>query len=83
VHAPKNFKHMNANNTQLPAQNLLTDKEFRSFVQFQSNYANSVKGGHLPYYYSQKQKNRLVTDVNFLTSQELQHVVYDTFISKN
>jgi hypothetical protein len=74
---------MSSHHSQITAQNLLLDKQFISFVQFQSNYANSVKGGHLPYYYTQDHRHRLVANVNLLGAKEMQNLVYETFVSKN
>ncbi len=75
---------MNSNNkTQNSISNLLNDQQFQLYVQFQSNYAIGIKGGHVPAYFSAKQKTRLVTDINFLMKQELQQVVSDVYISKN
>lgn len=75
---------MNSNNkTQNSTSNLLHDEQFQLYVQFQSNYAIGIKGGHVPTYFSTKQKTRLVTDINFLTQQELQLVVSEVYVSKN
>jgi hypothetical protein len=75
---------MNSNNkTQNSTSNLLQDEQFQLYVQFQSNYAIGIKGGHVPTYFSTKQKTRLVNDINFLTQQELQQVVSEVYLSKN
>jgi hypothetical protein len=75
---------MNSNNkTQNSTSNLLQDEQFQLYVQFQSNYAIGIKGGHFPTYFSTKQKTRLVNDINFLTQQELQQVVSEVYLSKN
>lgn len=71
------------NTTSLSALNLLNDKQFNSFIQFQANYGNSIRGGHLPNYFSDKQRQRLITEVNLLTEPELRELVQTVYQSKN
>lgn len=69
----------------LPADtgNLLNSKQFRSYVSFQANYASSVKGGHLPYYLNTLQRQRLVSEINLLTSEEQVLLVQSQYRSHN
>ncbi|MDI9342277.1 MAG: hypothetical protein QM534_17020 [Sediminibacterium sp.] len=65
------------------SDNLLTNKQFRSYVSFQATYANSIKGGHLPYFLNSQQRERLVAEVNLLTSEERSVLVQSHYHSRN
>ncbi|MGZ3901157.1 MAG: hypothetical protein ACXVNM_08510 [Bacteroidia bacterium] len=64
-------------------KNLLKDTEFKSIIKFESDYAGTIKGGHLPTYYSKNQQSRLVNSVNLLTPLEQVQLVHSIFTSKN
>lgn len=64
-------------------KNLLTDKEFKSIIRFEADYAALLKGGHQPGYYSGKQQARLVNEVNLLTPLETVQFVKSLFTGKN
>ena len=63
--------------------NLLNDKEYKSILQFEADYAGIVKGGHNPYYFTKEKQTRLVSEINLLSSKEQKEIVYNIFISKN
>jgi hypothetical protein len=65
------------------SKNLLKDTEFQSLIKFESDYATTIKGGHLPTYYTKQQQLRLVNEVNFLTPLEKVQFVQGIFTSKN
>lgn len=44
--------------------------QFLLRLQFEAEYANTVRGGHLPSYLDQQKRLHLVNDVNLLTSDE-------------
>lgn len=64
-------------------KNLLTDIEFKSLIKFESYYACTIKGGHLPTYYTKTQQVRLVNPINFLSTPEKVQFVQGIFTSKN
>jgi hypothetical protein len=70
-------------NTQASNINLLGNKEFRSYLQFESEYSAVVKGGHFPYYYNEQKAERLVSDVNLLTSLEQAELINQYLTGKN
>jgi hypothetical protein len=63
--------------------NLLSSEEFRTTLQFEADHAIEVRGGHLPYYISEKTRRRLVDPINLLSEDEKQEVIYRIFTSKN
>lgn len=63
--------------------NLLNNPDFLSLLRFEADYANTVKGGNLPYYYSKEKRVRLTNPVNFLSSSEQKEIIYSFFISLN
>jgi len=64
-------------------KNLLLNEDFKSTLQFEVDYASRVKGGHFPYYFQPEKQQRLVNNVNLLSSEEQKELVYNLFISKN
>jgi hypothetical protein len=70
-------------NIKAESQNLLNNAEFKDLLNFESEYANAVKGGHFPNYYGEEKQRRLVNEVNLLSSQEQTDLVYNFFIGKN
>ncbi len=70
-------------NTDTSKGNLFRDPEFKSLIKFESEYAGIIKGGHLPLYYSETHRARVVTNVNLLTSLEQVELVQTIFTSKN
>jgi hypothetical protein len=70
-------------NTQSSNINLLGNKEFRSYLQFETEYSAVVKGGHFPYHYNQQKVERLVNDVNLLASSEQAELINQYFTGKN
>ncbi|MCE3228369.1 MAG: hypothetical protein K0S32_2920 [Bacteroidetes bacterium] len=70
-------------NINVLTKNLLNDKDFKSSIRFEIEYAGAVKGGHLPYYFTTGKKVRLVNDINILSSQEQQELIYNIFTGKN
>ena len=71
------------NNTQSTLKNLLSDINFIDSLKFEANYAQKVKGGHLPHYIGIEKIIRLVSPVNLLLSNEIQNIVKSNYISKN
>ncbi len=74
---------MKNNNTKTTTKNLLIDTNYIDSLKFEADYAQKVKGGHLPYYISIEKIERLVSPINFLSSNEKQNLVKSNFISKN
>ncbi len=74
---------MKNNNTQTSTKNLLTDNNFIDIIKFEADYAQKVKGGHLPYYIGVEKITRLVSPINYLSSNEKQNLVKSNYISKN
>ena len=70
-------------NTKSKEENLLYSDEFKSTLQFEVDYAAIVKGGHFPFYSPNEKKQRLVNEINLLSSKEQKEIVYNLFISKN
>jgi len=64
-------------------KNLLFNDNFKSTLQFEVDYAAIVKGGHFPSYFQIEKKQRLVSQVNLLSSEEKKELVFNLFISKN
>jgi hypothetical protein len=44
--------------------------EFLSILQFEVEYANTVRGGHLPMYLDVQKRERLVNNINLLKTYE-------------
>lgn len=63
--------------------NLLNDSAYKAKLVLETTYATALKGGHTPFYLQPEQKNRLVSEVNLLSSFETQDLVYAIFTSKN
>jgi hypothetical protein len=63
--------------------NLLNSTQFKQALKFEAHYANTVKGGHLPNYINTKQRERIVSTVNILTSEENTALISNLFIGKN
>lgn len=63
--------------------NLLNDQDFKDLLNFETYYASAVKGGHFPYYYGEEKQSRLVSEVNFLSSEEQTDLALKYFIGKN
>jgi hypothetical protein len=74
---------MENNNINILNRNLLNDNEFKTSLRFETEYASAIKGGHLPYYFGEEKKLRLITDVNFLSQKEKQELICNIFTSKN
>jgi hypothetical protein len=70
-------------NAQSLNKNLLDDFEFKALIKFETEYAAIIKGGHLPTYYTSRKQNRLVSDVNLLSTLEKVQLVKGIFTSKN
>ena len=71
------------NNIQTQNKNLLIDTSFIESLKFEADYAQKVKGGHLPYYIGAEKAIRLVSPINILSSNEKQQLVKNNYISKN
>jgi hypothetical protein len=73
------------NNTpiQHTEHNLLHSLNFITALKFEAEYANTIKGGHLPDYIGIKKRERLVSAVNILTSAETSDIANHLFIGKN
>jgi hypothetical protein len=63
--------------------NLLNSTQFKQALKFEAQYANSIKGGHLPNFINIKQRERIVNTINILTSEENTSLISDIFIGKN
>jgi len=63
--------------------NLLNDKEFKAQLEFEASYASVVKGGHFPYYFTENKIERVVSDINILSSKEQKELSFNLFTSKN
>jgi len=74
---------MKNNNTKITTKNLLNDNNFIDIIKFEADYAQKVKGGHLPYYINIEKIARLVNPINFLSGSEKQNLVKSNYISKN
>jgi len=60
----KNYKIL------LSKLNRTASPQFVSRLQFEAEYANTVRGGHLPSYLDQQKRLHLVKNANLLTSDE-------------
>ena len=74
---------MKNNNTQTQNNNLLIDANFIDSLKFEADYAQKVKGGHLPYYIGVEKAIRLVSHINLLSNNEKQQLVQNNYIGKN
>lgn len=63
--------------------NLLNTPSFLSALKFEADYANTVKGGHLPQYINEQKRKRLASNVNLLDSSESLDLITNLFIGKN
>ncbi len=70
-------------NIKSQTKNLLNSRAFLFDLKFEAKYASTAKGGHFPVYFSDEKQNRLVTDVNLLSSKEQKEIAYNLLISKN
>lgn len=57
--------------------------EFISILQFEVEYANTVRGGHLPMYLDQQKRQRLVSDINLLKTYEKRALIAPRAIIEN
>lgn len=73
----------NKTSIQNTTYNLLQSAQFITALKFEAEYANTVKGGHLPEYIGIKKRERLVSSVNLLTSAETIDLVHHLFTGKN
>lgn len=74
---------MKNNNIQTQNKNLLIDIDFIDSLKFEADYAQKVKGGHLPYYIGVEKAIRLVSPLNLLSNNEKQQLVKNNYIGKN
>lgn len=65
----KNYK------TLISIENGVASPEFISQLQFEVEYANTVRGGHLPLYFDRQKRSRIVNDVNLLKTHELRSLI--------
>jgi hypothetical protein len=70
-------------NIEIQNKNLLNSRNFLSQLKFEANYATIVKGGHFPYYFEDEKQNRLVSDVNLLTSSEQKEIASNLLTGQN
>jgi hypothetical protein len=69
--------------TALTNINLLADKTFASFIQLQSRYGIAQRGGTALFTNNETHATRVISNVNILSSQEVNVIVFENFISKN
>jgi len=78
------IKKMKKNlNIEIQNKNLLNNKGFLSQLKFEADYAGLVKGGHYPYYFPEEKQNRLINDVNLLSSKEQKEIAVNLLTNKN
>jgi hypothetical protein len=71
------------NNNITNQTNLLNDINFIDTIKFEAEYAQKVKGGHLPYYIGAEKATRLVSQINILSQNEKLQLVKSVFVSRN
>lgn len=69
--------------TEINNKNLLNDEDFKTFLQFECEYASVLRGGTYPAFSPSVKVERLVQDFNLLTPGELEETIYQFFISSN
>ena len=63
--------------------NLIHSKEFISVLQFEANYGLAYKGGSLPIEFNDIKTKRLVSNINLLTTNEKENLIYSIYNSNN
>jgi hypothetical protein len=74
---------MQNSKTEINNKNLLKDQDFKTFLQFESEYASALRGGASASFSTPEKAQRLIKDVNILTPRELEETIYQFFISSN
>lgn len=64
-------------------KDLLGNENYKELLNIEAAYAAAVKGGHSPYYFEEEKQQRLVSNVNLLSSKERTDIVFTYFIGKN
>lgn len=62
---------------------LLSNDTYKSFLKVQTTYSIAQIGGSYAYYNNLKEQERLVSDVNILSSAENKLVIFSNLLSKN
>lgn len=62
---------------------LLSNDTYKSFIKIQATYSIAQTGGSYAYYNNLKEQDRLVSDVNILSSAENKQVIFSNLLSKN